>query len=86
MKILLFVGASAAALPPAGTIRWVPRRKAAVVEAVRRGAISLDDACHRWQLSAEEFHGWQRAQQSHGLAGLRVTRLQLYRGRPGAPL
>ena len=33
-------------LPPVGT-RWVPRRKAQVVTAVRGGAISLDEACRR---------------------------------------
>ncbi len=68
------------ALPPPNTKRWVIRRKAEVVAAVRSGAISLEDACSRYKLSMEEFLSWQRLIDSHGLAGLRVTRLQDYRG------
>ena len=49
------------ALPPTDTKRWVARRKAVVVSAVRRGTISLEEACCRYQLSIEEFHAWQRA-------------------------
>jgi hypothetical protein len=67
-------------LPPANTKRWVIRRKAEVVAAVRSGIISLEDACNRYKLSMEEFLSWQRLIDSHGLAGLRVTRLQDYRG------
>lgn len=67
-------------LPPANTKRWVIRRKAEVVAAVRSGVISLEDACNRYKLSMEEFLSWQRLIDSHGLAGLRVTRLQDYRG------
>jgi hypothetical protein len=66
-------------LPPANTRRWVIRRKAEVVAAVRSGAISLEDACSRYKLSIEEFLSWQRLIDGHGLAGLRVTRLQDYR-------
>src|SRR5471030_2229802 len=68
------------ALPPANARRWVSCRKAEVVAAVRSGAISLEDACDRYKLSMEEFLSWQRLIDSHGLAGLRVTRLQDYRG------
>ena len=67
-------------LPPLDTKRWVIRRKAEVVAAVRSGVISLDEACRRYTLSIEEFLTWQRLIDSHGLAGLRVTRLQDYRG------
>jgi len=66
-------------LPPPDTKRWVIRRKAEVVAAVRNGLISLDEACRRYTLSIEEFLSWQRLIDSHGLAGLRVTRLQDYR-------
>jgi len=37
-------------------------------------------------LSVEEFRAWQRAIESHGVAGLRVTRLQIYRDAPPARL
>ena len=67
-------------LPPPNTKRWVIRRKAAVVAAVRSGEISLEEACRCYQLSEEEFLSWERAFEIHGLAGLRVTRIQQYRG------
>jgi hypothetical protein len=66
-------------LPPATTKRWVVRRKAAVVAAVSSGEITLEEACHWYQLSEEEFLSWQRAFEIHGLAGLRTTRTQQYR-------
>lgn len=66
-------------LPSANTKRWVIRRKAEVVAAVRGGLISLDEACERYRLTVEEFLGWQRAIERHGLAGLRTTRIQDYR-------
>jgi transposase-like protein len=62
----------------------VVRRKAAVVAAVLNGKITLEEACRRYQLSEEEFRSWQRAYESHGLPGLRATRVQQYR-QPPAP-
>lgn len=67
-------------LPPANTKRWVIRRKAEVVAAVRGGLLTLEDACQRYALTMEEFLSWQRAIEQHGLPGLRTTRLQDYRG------
>ena len=69
-------------LPPSGTTRWSPQRKAVVVNAVLSGALSLDEACRRYLISTEEFSCWQRAIETHGIAALRVTRLQLYRNTP----
>ncbi len=66
-------------LPPPDTKRWVIRRKAEVVAAVRNGLIDLDDACERYRLSAEEFLNWEQLIAAHGLRGLKVTRLQEYR-------
>ena len=66
-------------LPSADTKRWVVRRKAVVVHAVRDGAISLQEACRRYRLSVEEFLAWQRSIDRYGVPGLRVTRLQIYR-------
>jgi hypothetical protein len=80
------IGAMLSELPPPDTKRWVARRKAVVVDAVRSGAISLEEACRRYELSVEEFRAWQRAIDSHGVAGLRVTRLQIYRDPPPARL
>lgn len=70
-------------LPPPDTKRWVMRRKAEVVAGVRSGLISLEEACRRYTLSVEEFLSWQRLIDSHGVRGLRATRLQDYRnGQP----
>jgi hypothetical protein len=69
-------------LPPPDTKRWVARRKAAVVTAVRSGAISLEEACRRYHLSEEEFLAWERGIDAYGVAGLRITRLQIYRDVP----
>ena len=70
---------SLAELPSPDTKRWVVRRKAVVVQAVRTGLISLQEACRRYNLSVEEFLAWQRAIERYGVPGLRVTRLQIYR-------
>lgn len=70
-------------LPSPDTKRWVVRRKAVVVQAVRNGSISLQEACRRYNLSVEEFLAWQRAIERHGIPGLRVTRLQIYRDTDG---
>jgi transposase-like protein len=85
-EILTRTGVTPMDLPPPDTKRWVARRKAVVVNAVRSGAISLEEVCRRYELSAEEFFAWQRAIDTHGVAGLRVTRLQIYRDTPPARL
>ena len=69
-------------LPAPGTTRWVIRRKAEIVAAVRGGLLSFEEACGRYGLTADEFLAWQRSIDRHGLAGLRTTRIQQYR--PGS--
>ncbi|HZH28396.1 MAG TPA: DUF1153 domain-containing protein [Azospirillaceae bacterium] len=66
-------------LPPPETERWVTRRKAEVVAAVRGGLIDLQQACARYRLSEDEFRSWERLIDAHGVRGLRVTRLKDYR-------
>ena len=66
-------------LPPPDTMRWVIRRKAEVVAAVRNGLIGRDEACERYRLSTEEFLNWERLITAHGLRGLRTTLTQVYR-------
>lgn len=66
-------------LPKPDTVRWVIRRKAEVVAAVRGGLLTLEGACDRYGLSSEEFMTWQRSIESYGIAGLRTTRVQQYR-------
>src|SRR4028118_897514 len=66
-------------LPPSSTRRWVIRRKAEVVAAVRGGLLSLEEACQRHTLTTAEVLSWQLSIDQHGLAGLRTTRIQHYR-------
>jgi hypothetical protein len=66
-------------LPPPSTRRWVPRRKAAVILAIRNKAITVWDACERYGLSAEELAKWERDLDQYGVPGLRSTRVQIYR-------
>ncbi len=66
-------------LPPSDTVRWVIRRKAELVAAIRGGLLSLEDACERYRLSEEELVSWADSLAKHGPRGLRTTRLQLYR-------
>jgi len=63
-------------LPPANTVRWVARRKAEVVAAVNGGLLTMPEACRRYGLSVEEFMEWERAYESDGLEGLRVSHRQ----------
>lgn len=66
-------------LPPPNTRRWVARRKAEVVSAVRDGLLTFEEACKRYNISSEEFECWEKAIEKHGLGGLRVTRIQDFR-------
>lgn len=66
-------------LPAPDTVRWVIRRKAEVVAAVRGGLLSLEEACDRYTLTVDEFLSWQASVDQHRLAGLRATKIQKYR-------
>ncbi len=68
-------------LPSPETRRWVIRRKAEVVAAVRGGLITKEEACETYGISDEEFEGWVRAIDRFGMQGLRTTRLQKYRAK-----
>jgi hypothetical protein len=65
-------------LPTAGQ-RWTTRRKAAVVEAVRGGRVSIEEICELYYISVDEFLAWERDMDRYGIPGLRATRLQVYR-------
>ena len=68
-------------LPPPDIDRWVIRRKAEVVAAVRGGLLSLEEASSRYALDPDEFLSWQQCIDRFGVAGLRATRLQFYLSR-----
>src|SRR5436853_1488538 len=48
-------------LPLPKTNRWVLRRKAEVVAAVRGGLFSIEQACERYALTRDEFDSWEGA-------------------------
>jgi DNA-binding winged helix-turn-helix (wHTH) protein len=60
-EILPQMKGAAGRLPSPDTKRWVRQRKAMVVDAVRSGAVSLEEVCRRYELTVEEFVSWQRA-------------------------
>ena len=66
-------------LPPANTTRWIARRKAQVVQAVKQGALDFEEACQRYHLTPEELASWQALANKYGQDGLRTTRIKLYR-------
>lgn len=68
-------------LPPADTKRWVKSRKMAVVSAIQAGALSEEEACKMYSLSAEELSSWFRLIKNHGPDGLRTTHLKRYRSK-----
>jgi hypothetical protein len=59
--------------------RWTPRRKAAVIEAVRGGWMPIEEACRLYNISVDEFLAWERDVDRNGVPGLRSTRYQIYR-------
>src|SRR5947207_1015672 len=66
-------------LPPPETRRCTIRIKAAVLDAHRNGAVSLEKASERYALSFEDLRTWERDFERYGVYGLRATRLQIYR-------
>jgi len=66
-------------LPPGDIGRWVASRKSQIVNAVRAGQLTLDEACERYMLSPEEFLNWERIVDQHGVRGLRCRQVQFRR-------
>ena len=60
-------------LPPKNLKRWVARRKAEVIAAVKGGLLTMPEACHRYGLSVEEYLEWQRHYEAQGLEGLQAS-------------
>jgi hypothetical protein len=56
-------------LPTPNTKRWVIRRKAEVVAAVRGGLLSLEEVCSRYALDSDEFYRGRIALIVSGLLG-----------------
>ena len=66
-------------LPPAIGQRWVVSRKLYVIEAIRNGGLSIEDACALYSLTTEEILSWRVAYERHGVEGLKIKKLQTYR-------
>ena len=64
---------------PSQNERWTPRRKAAVIEAVRGGWVPIEEICRLYNISIGEFLAWERDINRNGVPGLRSTRYQIYR-------
>jgi hypothetical protein len=69
-------------LPRPETKRWVIRRKAEIVAAVRGGLLSLEQVCKHYKLDTKEFLSWQYRIERYGFPGLRATRVQFYTTSP----
>ena len=66
-------------LPSPDTQRWDSKRKAQVVEAVRAGVLSIEQATHIYDMSIEEFLSWQLLYERYGTHGVTVKRALQYR-------
>lgn len=66
-------------LPRPGFRHWLPLRKAEVVAAVSGGLLTIDEALKRYNMTIEEYAGWERAVKRFGVHGLRTTRMGRYR-------
>jgi hypothetical protein len=66
-------------LPAANTTRWVPRRKAQIVSAIKGGLLSFEEASVRYTLTSEELAEWTRWEGLFGMKGLRTGKLQYYK-------
>jgi len=70
-------------LPSPHTKRWDTKSKAQVVEAVRKGSLSLECACEIYAMSVDEFLNWQSLLDRYGKKGLMATRVKQYRRQYG---
>jgi hypothetical protein len=68
-------------LPDSKTRRWVPSRKAIVVNAVRGGLITLEAVLERYSMTEVEFRIWERGLQEAGAEGLKLTKFQNRKGK-----
>jgi len=66
-------------LPAKALARWTIARKANVIAAVDGGLLTRDEACIRYNLSAEEYGMWDGGLKRWGLNALRITKAGRYR-------
>lgn len=56
--------------------RWTPKRKAAALELLKRGVLTLDQLDAKYGVQKHEVEEWRARAKSFGLPGLFTTRLQ----------
>jgi hypothetical protein len=61
--------------PLPGVTRWVRRRKLAVVAAILEHRLSIEEACERYDLSAEELVSWRDMVDLYGPSGISASTL-----------
>jgi hypothetical protein len=66
-------------LPSSNEIRWGMRRKSQLIDAIRGGLLTFEEAQARYRLTVEELASWQAFFETHGQRGLRTTLTQQYR-------
>ena len=66
-------------LPDPNITRWVIRRKAEVILAVRGGLLTREEAIARYRLTEEEFEDWLSKIDNFGLKGLKTSKTRYYR-------
>ena len=66
IRVATFAGPGAA--PQIRSVPWpeVPR-KAAVIQGVRHGLLTVEQACERYHLSTDEYRAWERDFHAHGV-------------------
>jgi hypothetical protein len=79
MRAVRVADDDAPTLPSPQTTRWTILRKAAVIEQLRSGTLTLEQARERYALSVEGIRSWERQLERHGVHGLRATRVKIYR-------
>jgi hypothetical protein len=59
-------------------MRWTPKRKAEIINALKAGTLTPAGAQLQFDLSDEELKAWLRNYDAYGPKGLRTTRFQMY--------
>jgi len=66
-------------LPGKTIARWTATAKKAVLDAIRAEALTVTEACKRYELTADELESWDRKEQMYGRNGLMATQISRYR-------
>jgi transposase-like protein len=68
-------------LPPVGQVRWTPKLKAAVVQAIFHRLLTIEQAVDAYGLSDEELGYWMVGYRKHGRVGVSVSKPRFVRER-----